>query len=1028
MECSRDNCGLAIIQGHGNQFHECSILSLSLFSLRKPYRVVSMLLFSLALLSAVDLQGAYIKRYSTIANGGMTFTGNTLGLSKRTNSNRPGSNGSIGTFITTDSNSQDGSRWYDGTTSDWTENDASAQLSIPSGSSVLYAELIWGGSYDYVDQDVSDELNTSVSFATPGGSYSVSPTASTSSTLTGQNYYVRSADVTSRVRAAGSGTYTVGGVPGTEGSYEQNSNAAGWTLAVIYENAGLAARNLTLFVGAELTSSSVQTTSSISGFCTPSAGDIEARMMVSAIEGDSNLTGDQMQFGPSVTSLSAVSGPNNPVNNFFASQINGADGNLDTAGTFGSRNHSPGSNSTGRRQGWDITNVDVSDQMVNAQNTAVAKGTTSGDRYVINAIGLQINVGAPVFPEAVMSVDKPVTSVGETLVYTTRLDNSDGSADALNVVFTDDIPNGLSFISGSVTVDGVTQATDDPENGIRIESVGAGETIVVSYQVSVDYIPQAPQAAEYVNNASWTYQYESCPDLPLNNGTVTTAPYVETLIARISPEKSASPAGSVLSGGTVTYTITVPNTGTAATSGTTLQDPIPDGTTYVPNSTTLNGTSIADSAGQMPYVAAPVLINSPGDSAGTIALGDEATVSFQVTIDEDPPLIITNTATIDVDGEGGNPAQTAVVTNPPVQADLGVDIDDGQATGTAGAPLSYTVTVTNNGPDTVISFLLDVALPAKLQDSVFTPDQGIYNTSTQKWTGINLADGQSVALTISGTVDPAALDSLTATATVFPSAGVEDKNADNDSASDTDTLLRIADLSIAKTDDQPAVKPGNNISYAITVTNAGPSTVTSVTVVDALPNVLQNVVFAPEQGVYNEQTGLWTGLSLPPSASVVLTLTATVDVSTSDNVVNTVTVAPPDGVTDPDESNNTATDTNVIGPIIKLTKATDKPSATPGDEVIYSVHFHNVGGSSAQTLIIMDSIPEFTTYVAGSLRLGGADSSYAAATPKTDAADSDEGSVALDTVRFTIDSIDPDDGADGSGDDEGNVFFKVKID
>ena len=78
-----------------------------------------------------------------------------------------------------------------------------------------------------------------------------------------------------------------------------------------------------------------------------------------------------------------LKGPNNPQNNFFASQINRDDGTLDTSGTFGTRNANAvtATNISGGRQGWDITNVDVSAQLRNGQTQAFAQGTTSGDTY-----------------------------------------------------------------------------------------------------------------------------------------------------------------------------------------------------------------------------------------------------------------------------------------------------------------------------------------------------------------------------------------------------------------------------------------------------------------------------------------------------------------------------------------------------------------------------------------------------------------------------------------------------------------------
>jgi len=975
---------------------------------------------------ASPLHAAYVKRYTTIANGGMTYTGNALGLSKASATNAPGTNGSIGTFMASKNpTSQDGS-YPIPTTNNWTLNASAAQLRLPAGSTVLYAELIWGGSYNYGGQNVSGSLNNAVTFSGPFGSTSVSPSPSTAFTTgSGEYYYVRSADVTSYVQAGGAGSYTVGGVPGTEGTSEENANAAGWTLAVIYGNPSLPARNMTIFVGAELTSTAVSTTSSVTGFCTPGSGTISARMMVSAIEGDSNITGDQMQFGPTIGTLAAVSGTNNPVNNFFASQINQDSGALDTAGTFGTLNHTPGSNSSGRRQGWDITNVDVSARMQANQNTAYARGTTTGDRYTISTIGLQINVGAPIFPTSVLAVDKSTTYLGDILTYTATLNNSAGSADALNVIFTSSPPAGTVFVTDSFKIGGIVQTGANPANGINLGTVAAGASKVVSYQVQVVSIPLPPATATFQGQASWTYEYQSCAGFPLNNGTTTTNVTTSGTV-RLQPTKSANPPGKVLPGGTVTYTITIPNTGTADSSGTTLADPIPAGTTYVPNSTTMNGVAMPDVGGMMPFASAR-LVNSPSGGAGVIKIGETATVTFQVTINPTPPEIITNIATVDPDGSGPAPAIVVPLTNPPVQADLSVAITDGLATAVAGTPVNYLVTVTNNGPDSIISLDLDVTLPSTILNAVWTPSTGIYDKNTGAWTGLSLPSGASITLNIAGTISPAATGSVTVSATVATSPGVQDTNTGNNTASDIDTLTYQADLAITKTDGKTSVTPGSPITYTITVINNGPSRVDSLTVIDTLPALLQSPVFTPAQGVYNEATGLWTGLNLMPGQSVVLTLKGTVDASVKGTFVNTVTVSPPSGVTDPVPGNNTATDTNSSTPEITLTKSADVTTVTPGQEVIYTVYYRNIGGSAASNLIIGDTIPLNTTYVAGSLRSGNAASTYATATPLTDAAGDDAGQFSNPSVIFTITTVDADNGVPNSGSDEGKVYFKVTI-
>ena len=92
-----------------------------------------------------------------------------------------------------------------------------------------------------------------------------------------------------------------------------------------------------------------------------------------------------------------------------------------------------------------------------------------------------------------------------------------------------------------------------------------------------------------------------------------------------------------------------------------------------------------------------------------------------------------------------------------------------------------------------------------------------------------------MTITLTGTVDPTATGTLTNTATVSPPAGVTDPNLANNSASDTDTLTPQADLAIAKGDGVTSVVPGTSITYAIVVSNNGPSAVTGASVSDPLP-------------------------------------------------------------------------------------------------------------------------------------------------------------------------------------------------
>ncbi|MBN2061091.1 MAG: hypothetical protein JW882_11820 [Deltaproteobacteria bacterium] len=115
-------------------------------------------------------------------------------------------------------------------------------------------------------------------------------------------------------------------------------------------------------------------------------------------------------------------------------------------------------------------------------------------------------------------------------------------------------------------------------------------------------------------------------------------------------------------------------------------------------------------------------------------------------------------------------------------------------------------------------------------------------------------------------------------------------------------------------------------------------------------------------------------------------------------------------------------------PAISLVKSADPEEGIPGQEIIYLIHYHNSGMGIASNLIIVDSIPFFTTYVAGSMRIGDAASTYDTAASLTDDAGDDAGQLSGNSVIFTISTVAADDGTANSDGDEGRVYFKTTID
>lgn len=470
-------------------------------------------------------------RYSTTAPGNVIAVGNTLGLSKESGLNGPGVADSIGTFLTLDTQSVDADAplgslpWPAGTTSDWTQNGSAAELTLPNESQVLYAELVWGGSHEY-GEDVSAFLDEPVMLSFGNDSILVTPDVATATTVeqTGTftiRYYMRSAEVTSFVSQHGSGVYAVEGVPATQASGFNTVNAAGWSIILAYRFDSEPIRNLSVFAGdTAFVDENTTVDYAVSGFCAPPAGEILGTIAIATLEGDSNRVGDQLAIGQTIaSSFVNLSGPNNPANNFFCSQINGPDGQLDTSGTFGMMNHTPGSNAAGARQGWDLTNVQLSSaagQLAPGQTSAVLRTQTLDDSYLPVLAGIAIDVNAPTFLYQASSteVDVNQVAIGDSFTVTATLLN-EGTATANGVELALDVPGGISLTDFTTDgqpgdVGGGAVALADLGSGVTMGDLSPGEERVVTITLRVD----AAQANTIFLQPVWQYSYTQCAGLP----------------------------------------------------------------------------------------------------------------------------------------------------------------------------------------------------------------------------------------------------------------------------------------------------------------------------------------------------------------------------------------------------------------------------------------------------------------------------------------------------------------------------------
>lgn len=129
----------------------------------------------------------------------------------------------------------------------------------------------------------------------------------------------------------------------------------------------------------------------------------------------------------------------------------------------------------------------------------------------------------------------------------------------------------------------------------------------------------------------------------------------------------------------------------------------------------------------------------------------------------------------------------------PASADLAISKTDNQASVNAGASVSYTVVVSNAGPQPVSGATVTDTLPAVLSSVTWTcapaASCGAAAGSGSLNATVNLGVGGSATFTVNGVLATSARGTLVNTASVAVPSGYLDPNGANNSASDTDTIV-----------------------------------------------------------------------------------------------------------------------------------------------------------------------------------------------------------------------------------------------
>ncbi|ASZ10867.1 DUF11 domain-containing protein [Chitinophaga pendula] len=517
---------------------------------------------------------------------------------------------------------------------------------------------------------------------------------------------------------------------------------------------------------------------------------------------------------------------------------------------------------------------------------------------------------------------------GSTLTYTLTVEN-DGPSDALGLVIQDLLPEDMENISWTATGTGAGVSFSPATGTGRVIDIdadipfGAGNKIVVTI---TGRIKTTSVGGKTITNTGSVATDITIPDPNNNNNASTVTGTVPNNPPVAVDDNFSTPRDVAVSGNVKTNDSDPEN------------DPLTVTTT--PISGPSNGT---------------LTLNADGTFTYTPNAGFTGTDKFVYSICDNKNACAHATVTI------------AVLA---ATADLKVRKTANPATVVAGQNLTYTITVINNGPSTIQSsetFFVRDDLPANFTATSYTASAGTFNSSNHSWTGVTLAPGASVSLAIAGSVSSAANGTIANSATTTPPTGVTDPTPDT--ATVTTPVSLTGDLSVTKTDGKTTYTPGTGIEYTIVVKNAGPSDVRGARVTDALPTGITSATWnAAAAGGATLPASSGNGaidqlVNIPAGDSITYNFTIQVpssyaSVNTDGSLSNTASVTAPNGFTDNNTNNNSATDTDQASTVnnLNITK-TGPASAVAGDSIIYNIVVVNNGPSDMVNAAVADVLP-----------------------------------------------------------------------
>jgi len=569
--------------------------------------------------------------------------------------------------------------------------------------------------------------------------------------------------------------------------------------------------------------------------------------------------------------------------------------------------------------------------------------SSSNPPYVDPGAGHQVpgggalQVAQPMAPE--LTIQKTTTAAthvvdGNQIDYRIEVHNR-GTANAIAVTVSDTIPANTQYISHA---GGTPLSVDNTSAGNPVEwNLG---TLTPGQTRSVTMKLQVVNGSGFIDNtAEANCSNCAAPQHPVS----ASAPQII-----IDPVPSLAISKStnnvhVNAGDTISYSIEYLNTGSAPASGVVITDTLPQGLTYVsstPSATSASGPVTWNLSGPLsPNVPGKIVVTALVDPLA--APGDQFTNTASIESVETGTLD-SNEVTVDV--VGGIPV---------LFFDKSVD----RTSAKAGEELTYTLAYENLGKAAATGITLTDSLPSGVT-FVSASNGGSESGRLVTWNLRDILPGQKFSEFVKVEIDPGVVSGpLTNQATITSTNAFQSSLTGR-----ATTNVRAGPvLTLNKTVDKPHAEADETVRYTISYENTGTVYADSAALTDDVDGLLILPASIPN-AVITDRKIVWDLGDLAPHATGSVTFDATVVAGaiTGDAISNQALI-------EADNANSATADVSLTvenKPKLIINKSANSKSVRPGEEILYTIRYANIGTAPATDVVIEDALPGNTDLVA----------------------------------------------------------------